>query len=169
MWYSDAPYSICGFYHLCSILQKYENEIRAVKLPKYKIRSHTMIRYQNWCEVEAEEFAEFLSEEKELSKEEIRMYAGLWSELREDNSPLRAVVNGTVLGVPEDFYDFLIWKNLTKEPVKEAELIGNLLGKSQISVSDTWYAKRIDFFIEQGKITIIEDSKNKYARIICQS
>ena len=25
IWYSNAPYSICGFYHLCSLLQNCEN------------------------------------------------------------------------------------------------------------------------------------------------
>ena len=95
--------------------------------------------------------------------------SGKWNELREENSPLRASVNGKILSVPEDFYDFLIWKHLTKEPVKEARLIGSLLGKNQISVSDVWYAKRIDHYIEQGRITIVEDSENKYARMICMS
>lgn len=170
VWYSEAPYSMCGFYHLCSVLQNYNNEVRAVKLPKYKIHSDGMIvSYQNWGEAAAEEFAGFLNLEKELSEEEIRMYFFLWNELREENSPLRASVNGKILSVPEDFYDFLIWKHLTKEPVKEARLIGSLLGKNQISVSDVWYAKRIDHYIEQGRITIVEDSENKYARMICMS
>lgn len=131
IWYSDAPYSICGFYHLCSILQKYENEIRVVKLPEYRIGSHAIVRYRNWGDVSAEEFAGFLVYEKELSVEEIRMYSDLWKKLREDNSPLRAVVNGKVLGVPESFYDFLIWNTLTQKPIKEARLIGELLGKIQ--------------------------------------
>lgn len=167
VWYSDAPYSMCGFYYLCSILQKYENEIHTVKLTKYRIGSQKLVFCQNWGDVAAEEFAGFLTYEQELSREEIRVNSILWSELREDNSPLRAVVNGKVLGVPEDFYDFLIWKNITKKPIKEARLIGNLLGKNQISISDLWYAKRIDFFIQQGKIAVIEDSENKYARTIC--
>ncbi|MFR5027465.1 MAG: DUF1835 domain-containing protein [Coprococcus sp.] len=24
IWYSDAPYSRCGFYHVCSILKNYQ-------------------------------------------------------------------------------------------------------------------------------------------------
>ena len=35
IWYSKAPYSLCGFYFLCSILKEYGNEIRAVKLPEH--------------------------------------------------------------------------------------------------------------------------------------
>ena len=97
------------------------------------------------------------------------MYASEWSELVSDNSPLRAVVNGRLAGVPEDFYDFLIWKRLTRRPVKQARLIGDILGYYQLSVGDWWYAKRIEHFIRQGRICIAEDSKNKYARMIYDS
>lgn len=118
-------------------------------------------------EAAAEEFAGFLSYEKRLSKEEVRMYAILWSDLVEDNSPLRSVINGKVLGVPEDFYDFQIWKRLTENPIKEVRLIGDILGHSQISIGDWWYAKRIEYYIQHKKIRIVEDSVNKYARTIC--
>ena len=167
IWYSDAPYSRCGFYHLCQILKNYENEIRAVKLPEYVVLEKSIISYRNWGDVAAEEFASFLPYEKRLSKEEVRMYAILWCDLVEDNSPLRSVINGKVLGVPEDFYDFQIWKRLTEKPVKEARLIGDMIGYSQISIGDWWYAKRIEYYIQHKKIRIVEDSANKYATMIC--
>lgn len=169
VWYSDTPYSICGFYSLCQILQKYKNEIHIVKLPEYMVRKTSIISYRNWGEVSAEEFAEFLTYESVLTKEEVRMYAQLWTELTEDNSPLRAMINGKVTGVSEDFYDFLIWKRLTCKPVKEARLIGDILGCSQIGMGDWWFAKRIEHFIRHDKIKVIKDSENKYARLICMA
>lgn len=169
VWYSDAPYSKCGLYSLCQILREYGNEISVVKLPEYIVRDTCIASYQNWGEVSAEEFAGFLSYEKTLAKEEICRYAMMWSELVEDNSPLRAVVNGKVLGVPEDFYDFLIWKWLKDMPVKEARLIGNILGHTQLGVGDWWYARRIDHYMNQGKIRVVENSGNKYARVICRN
>ncbi len=167
VWYSDTPYSICSFYSLCQILQKYKNEIHIVKLPEYMVRKTSIISYRNWGEVSAEEFAEFLTYESVLTKEEVRMYAQLWTELTEDNSPLRAMINGKVTGVSEDFYDFLIWKRLTRKPIKEARLIGDILGCFQIGMGDWWFARRIEHFIQQDKIKVINDSENKYARVIC--
>ena len=167
VWYSDTPYSICGFYSLCQILQKYKNEIHIVKLQEYMVRKTSIISYRNWGEVSAEEFAEFLTYESVLTKEEVRMYAQLWTELTEDNSPLRAMINGKVTGVSEDFYDFLIWKRLTRKPIKEARLIGDILGCFQIGMGDWWFARRIEHFIQQDKIKVINDSENKYARVIC--
>lgn len=167
IWYSDAPYSRCGLYHLCRILTGHGNEVHVVKLPEYIVGGKVITSYRNWGEAAAEEFAGFLSCEKILSREEMRMYAWLWDELVEDNSPLRAVINGRVLGVPEDFYDFLIWKKLTAQPVKEARLIGDILGNYPVGIGDWWYAKRIEYYIQRGTICVIEDSENKYARQIC--
>ena len=167
VWYSDAPYSRCGFYSLCELLLNYENDVRIVKLPEYRVQTNAIVSRQNWGEVAAEEFAGFLPQEKKFAKEELQMYAQLWSGLKEENSPLRAFVNGKLISVKEDFYDFLIWGSLTKKPVKEARLLGNILGHYQISVGDWWYAKRIEHFIEQGKIKVTTDSENKYARMIC--
>lgn len=167
IWYSDAPYSRCGFYHLCWVLKDYEHEVSAVKLPEYVVREGSIAAYRNWGDIAAEEFAGFLTCEKRLSGEEIRRYALLWMQLVEDNSPLRAVINGRVAGVPEDFYDFQIWNRLTCKPVREGRLICDIIGYFPMSIGDWWYAKRIDHYISQGKIRIAEDSKDKYARMIC--
>ncbi len=167
IWYSDAPYSRCGLYSLCHILKDYENKISAVKLPEYIVWDTNIVSYQSWNEVSAEEFAGFLPHERSLSGEEVRMYNTLWGILAEENSPLRAIVNSRLLSVPEDFYDFLIWERLTGAPLKEARLIGDILGQSQLGVGDWWYARRIEHYIRQGKIRVVEDSKSTYARTIC--
>lgn len=167
IWYSDAPYSRCGFYSLCRMLRNYNHEVHVVKLPEYVVRKTSITSYRNWGEVPDEEFAGFLSYGKVLTKEEVGMYAQLWTELTEDNSPLRAVINGRVIGVSEDFYDFLIWKRLTYKPIKEARLIGDIIGKFQVYMGDGWFAKRIEYFIQQDKIKVLEDSENKYGRVIC--
>ena len=139
-----------------------------VRLPEYEVRQdHTIVSYSHWGEVSSEAFARYLPHEKRLSKMELKMYAWNWAELQEDNSPLRAMVNGRVLGVPEDFYDFLICKYITEKPVMEARLIGEILGNNPFGVGDWWYARRIEKLIGQGKIKVIEDSEKKYARQIC--
>ena len=126
IWYSDSPYSRCGFYFLCNWLSHRRADVRTVKLPEYRQYGNVIRRYRNWGEIGPEEFAGFLSCERRLSHEEQSMYANAWSCLVEDNSPLRAVINGEMTGVPEDFYDFLIWKRLTGKPVKQARLIGDI-------------------------------------------
>ena len=48
-------------------------------------------------------------------------------------------------------------------------MIGDILGNSQIGMGDWWFAKRIEYFIQQDKIKVLEDSENKYARVICMA
>lgn len=52
IWYSDAPYSRCGFYSLCKMLQKYDNDIYSVKLPEYKVHIDSISLYQKCPEFE---------------------------------------------------------------------------------------------------------------------
>ena len=167
IWYSTAAYSMCGLYWLCNILGNAGNRVYVVKLPEYQeTGAGTIIHFRSWGEVSAEQFASFLPLQRELSLHVRRMYGNCWTELVEDNSPLRAVVNGELVGVPENFYDYLIRKEITESPVKEARLIGNILGKYPVMVSDWWYAARIEKLLEKGEIQILQDSSRKYARMI---
>lgn len=168
IWYSHAPYALCGLYWVCSLLRNVENKIYIVELPEHEEKeNNTIVQYRNWGEIPPEQFSRYLPRQRALSVNERRMYGSMWAELREDNRPLRAFVNGELIGVPEDFYDFLIRKLLTKEPVKEARLIGDILGKYPVNTGDWWYAARIDRMIETGEIKIVEDCREKYRRTIC--
>ena len=168
IWHSNAPYSICGFYSLCELLMEYGNDVFSVELPEYHVRKDAVVSYQSWGEITAEEFAGFLPGARKLSKKEIRHYAFLWEERKTENSPLRAVINGRLVSVQEDFYDFMIRSKLGRVPVMEGRLIGDIMLSYSVGVSDVWYARRIDEMIEKGKIKVTQDSDNKYARTICR-
>ncbi|RDU25178.1 DUF1835 domain-containing protein [Anaerosacchariphilus polymeriproducens] len=170
IWYSDSPYSLCGFYYLCNILTNYSNDVFTVKLPNYiQTSKNKMKDYSNWGEVSAEEFSKFLIYEKKMNIFEIKMYSDQWIKLVEDNSPLRAAINGFLIGVNEDFYDFLILRHLSTNPRKEARVIGDILGDNPLGVGDWWFAYRIEFLIHTGLVRVVEDSEIKYERKICKA
>ncbi len=161
VWYSMAPYSYCGLCWLCYELKNRKADITVVKLPEYVVREDSVIvRYQSFCEVASEEFYTFLNRQKKLTMQERRMYESKWIEMLDAGTMLRAVVNGRLLGVPEDFYDFLILQRMTAEPQKEARVVGNILGHSQIAVGDWWYFYRIRRLAEEEKIRAVEDGEN---------
>ena len=100
---------------------------------------------------------------------DFRSAQGVFNEkLNRKFTPEQLVSHTYFVRYPEDFYDFLIWKWLKNVPTKEARLIGDILGHSQLGVGDWWYARRIEYYISQGRISIIQDSENKYARLISQ-
>ena len=124
LWYSDAPYSVCGFYYVCNILREYNCKTYTIKLPQYmQLSDNTMQFYTSWGETGAGKFYKFLPLEKELSSCEIQFFTSNWVELKEEKSTLRAAVNGKVIGVPEDFYDHLIRKEIPDGEFIMARLI----------------------------------------------
>ncbi|MDE6732818.1 MAG: DUF1835 domain-containing protein, partial [Oscillospiraceae bacterium] len=165
IWYSSAPYSICGLLWLCAELER-GAKVFVVRLPHVIVKGDTAVSYSSWGEVEPNKFVYFQKRERTLSETEITVYAHYWSALKQENAPLRAVVNGSIISVPASFYDFLIWKHLGNEPVNEAVLIGKILGENQLGIGDWWYARRIDKFIAENRVKIVRNSPRKYDRIL---
>lgn len=167
LWYSNAPYSLCGFYYACNLLKEYDCRISAIKLPQHMLLSdHEIQFYSSWGEIDAGKFYKFLPLEHALSICEIRSYASHWFELMEEKSMLRAAVNGKVIGVPEDFYDHIIRKELPKGEFVMARLIGNILGKYPLGISDWWYAKRINEMVEHGELIKVKKQKELYNQVL---
>ena len=164
VWYSDQPYEYCGLCWFLSELKKRMEKlprIYRIKLPNLVESENTMMNFMGWGGVCAEEFYKFLPLQKEVTPIFISAAAFKWSELQEENSPLRAVINGTVQSVPEDFYDSFIRKEIDKmdHEFHEAVLIGNILGKYQLGIGDIWIALRIEKMIESGILVPITQPK----------
>jgi hypothetical protein len=167
LWYSDSPYSMCGFYYVCDLLREFNCKVFAIKLPQYmQIEDNLIQFYTSWGEIEAGKLYKFLHLENELSSCEIRSFVSNWVELKEERSTLRAVVNGKVIGVPEDFYDHVIRKQIPDGEFIMARLIGNILGKHPLGIGDWWYAKRINKMIEKGELVIVQKQKEIYSQVL---
>ena len=169
IWKSNAPYSTCGFYFVCNILRNIDCNISVVSLPKYKqISENEIVEYSHWGEVEPGKFYQFLPLEKQLTQIEKRVVSDYWHDLMVENAPLRAIVNGRLISVSEDFYDFIIMKNLPDNDFIMARFIGKLLGEYSLGVSDSWYALRIDKMIEENKLIVVEnkDPSHPYGKVL---
>ena len=104
--------------------------------------------------------------EKELSEHEQKVFASRWDELKEEDAPLRVLINGCLVGVNEDFYDFLIRRELPEGEIIQARLIGNLLLKYPLGISDSWYMNRIKHMIETGEIKVVKEADEIFRRSI---
>lgn len=156
IWKSNAPFSACGFAFVCNILRKTDCKVSVVSLPEYVIKSNgTLVSYTSWGEVSPEEFYSFLSHEKELSNIEKCVQANLWNDLKIENSPLRAIVNGKLISVPENFYDHLLINNIPEGEFVMSRLIGNILGNYPLGVGDGWFALRINKMIEKNILEVV--------------
>ncbi len=163
VWESHAPFSVCGFAFVCNVLRNIECTISVISFPEQIINTeNTNVSYRDWNEVPPEQLYDFLSYEHILTTVEKRVQSDLWRNLKIENSPLRAVINDSLISVPEDFYDHLILRNLPDNEFMMETLIGELLHNYQIGISDGWYALRIEKMIQKQQIKVITKSNPRY-------
>jgi len=169
IWKSNTPYSTCGFYFICNVLRNIDCQLSVVSLPEYKqVSENEIVSYSDWGQIEPGKFYQFLPLERQLSQSEKIMFSTRWFGLVRENAPLRAVVNGKLISVPEDYYDHIITKNIPDDDFLMARLIGKIMGNYELGVSDSWYGLRIDKMIEDNKLAIVENKNisHPYRKIL---
>ena len=112
----------------------------------------------DWTEIHPGQLYKYLSLEREVSETEKQAQSQLWDDLKAENAPLRAVVNGRLISVPEDFYDHIITKNIPKGEFILARLIGTILLKYPLGLADGWYALRIQKMIAEEQLEMLADT-----------
>ena len=161
LWFiENSPSELCGMYYICS-LTKGRTKISAVKIPPLVENENEITWYHSTAEVVAEKFSEFAKKESPISQAQCSFYAGQWKELEIENASLRAIINGKLMGVPEDFYDFALRANI---PDGEFEC-ARLLGKTLIAVpgiGDIWLYKRIEKMIAASELIEISPTPDDH-------
>lgn len=170
VWYSRNPDELCGFCHLMTLLGS-SVEVWLVALPPLMEEGNAVITYSGWGEMEPERIEGAIPRQQQLTAAERWYFAGLWQSLSRENGPLRATVNGVPRTVGADFYDPFILAEIDRagERFREAELIGNVLGRQLPEISDWLVAGRIEEFISRGilePVTEPEENRPIYHRIL---
>lgn len=170
LWYSNAPDEMCGFYHALSILPL-GSDIRAIRLPEYTESGDTLSSASGWGEILPNKFADYLKYQEKIRENIHRMFRFRWHRLVEENAPVRAVINGKLASAGEELYDFYILRELESraDVFHEARLIGDILGKYQLGISDWFIHRRIGHFEAEGRLEAVEqapDSEPGYRRYL---
>jgi len=169
IWYSDQPDERCGLYWLIAQLPHCEGEITCIRLPEFTYQRNTMRHWSSCGELSPWEWHRLLPLEKRLPALLRRHCAAKWKELEEENAPLRAVINGEVRSVPEDVYDFYIRREIAiADPeFHEARVIGAVLGKYDLRVSDLWIHGRIEKMVRSGELEAVTQPEDIcYRRVL---
>ena len=153
VWVGRDPDDVCGLYWLLEQLRPIGFEkldITIVELPMWETRPDgCIVQYNGWGEVEPYHLGRMASLGKKLPTNYLRSLANRWRELQQENSPLRAVINGKLVSVSETLYDTFILRELDAldDEFRESVLVGQVLGKNQLGISDGWIALRVEQFI----------------------
>ena len=163
IWISDRPNAMCGLLFLCTYLKEKQNRVFVLKSP-FGVLNHTKECFLNsWDVFGPEEIKKHLSDTKKLSPDAVQTYAHRWEQLIAENTMLRAVLSGSVMSVEEDFYDFLIWKYVSKIPITQGKVMENIC-REGIPVDVLWFDYRIEKLIKQGKLLVTEGAEDSYKR-----
>ena len=172
IWTSDCPDDRCGLVWLLAQLDgKEHGKVWLVKLPDWVARpDNTLVRYRGWGEVEPEAWMDLASHQQEVPPILFRACRHDWKSLQQEKAPLRAVVNGTLMGVPESFYDHVLQWALDPQPQEFS--VGHLLAEAlsrQLGIGDGWLALRAEKLIEEGLLTVVKEAPPddiRYRRIV---
>lgn len=170
IWYSDVPDELCGLYWLLAQLDGLgENcgPIRMVRLPRWEQREDGTVAERNgWGEVGPGEWGGLCSGEEPVSPVLRRSCAACWQRLRAENAPLRAVLNGRLVSAPADVYDSFLRRELEQcaPEFQEARLIGTVLSRWQLGISDGLLANRIEAMIAAGELEAVTQPEEGYPR-----
>ena len=173
IWTSDCPDDRCGMVWLLAQLDGLKNrgKVWLVALPEWVDRGdNTLVQYRGWGEVEPGDWMKFSACQQEAPAILLRACRHQWKMLQEENAPLRAVVNGTLMSVPETFYDHVLQWALSRQP--EEFSVGHLLAETlhkQMGVGDGWFALRTEKLIQEGVLTVVKEAPPddiRYRRIV---
>jgi hypothetical protein len=161
VWYSNQPDDMCGFYWFMGQVNNFKihcDQVYIIKLPDIEADEKGNTIWKNGCgEMAPEDWHRYLALQTAVSPSFIQSCASHWQALQRENSPLRAVLNGQLISVPESIYDSFIQGEIEEagEEFHEARIIGNVLGKHKLGISDAWVAFRIEKMIQGGLFEVL--------------
>ncbi len=154
VWMADwCPGDVCGLFYVCDVLRNAEVPLSVIRAPREILRSDgTLVTYRGIGDFAPKEVGALAAAEAPLSSVQRRAYANRWRELVGENAPLRAVVNGRLMSVPEDHYDFVLRAALPEtEPIKMGRLLGDALS-TLTGVGDGWLYLRLRAMLAAGEL-----------------
>ncbi len=166
LWLGQRPVDICGLHWLAFWLEKWQTcyvAISVVWLPRFEERPNgVVIVSTHWGEMLlANSWSQYAAQAERLPANFIRDCAWHWQDLQLQNTPLRTVVNGQLLGVAADFYDCFVRQaaaelSQKQEDFRKLELIGSVLGGYSLGISDELIASRVEVLIAAGELALVQ-------------
>jgi len=165
---SYDPAELCGLYFICDLLRCTEVPLSVVFTPVIQESGNAITQYRSTGEIPPEEFGDLAANEKQISIFCKGFYADLWNDLVRENAPLRTVINGKVMSVSEDFYDFLLIANMPESEFVAARVLGKALNQIP-GVSDAWLYLRLQKMVKSGLLKKVAppSDDHPYSGVFC--
>jgi hypothetical protein len=157
------PSELCALLFLCDRYADTAPKLSVIRIPDRVMNedAQTVTTYRSSGELPPEAMITMLSYEQPLSDTERRAYALEWRQLVKENAPLRAVVNGRLMSVPDEFYDHTLRANLPEGTFTAAWPIGKTLSMVP-GVGDRWLYMRLMTMVRAGELVEVAPSTDDH-------
>lgn len=171
LWVCDCdPEELCGLYFICNLMCDSLTPLSVVLVPDQVEKEDCIVNYRSTGEIHPETFGTFIQYEQPVSALRRKVYSYIWLDLVKENAPLRVVINGKLIGVPEDFYDFGLRAKMSDREFRIVELIGKTLTEIP-GVGDQWLFTRIQKMLQSGELIVVSEAAadNPYTAVLKRS
>lgn len=157
------PAEMCSLLFVCDRFADVAPKLSVVRVPERIAdeKAGTVTTYHSTGEIPPETLIKMLACEQPIGDAERQAYALEWRQLVHENAPLRAIVNGRLMSVAEDFYDFALRANLPEGTFTAAWPIGRTLSQMP-GVGDAWLYRRLIVMVRAGELIEVAPSSDDH-------
>ncbi len=164
IWSGASPRDKCGIRYVVNRLSKRGIPVWVIEAEEIHLENGVRIKYRGVGEADEAAAKFFYGCRRFLEEAEYKELSADWKRLQKENSGLRALRDGILSSVPEDFYDNII---LECAPVSE-QIAAYTVGRSMDEVfertgnaiSDMQVFSRIRVLASEGRVKITHDALN---------
>lgn len=152
LWYASSQ-EFCGMLYTVELLKDRNLNIYLINaadaVVKHKDRVYLSREVGG---IVPECIKKYVSLKQKLDLNKYRELLDAWEVLKKDNALLRILKNEKIISVDEDYYDINILKYTSKELRKSARVVGSVIGKSKLAISDDYIFWRVKELVKCGQI-----------------
>lgn len=159
---ANDPGERCGLCYVCHRFQGMALPLTLVEIPCRWQAEGVIREFPSAGDVPPEALGGFAKTcGRLLTEAERDLYAKRWQELVQENAPLRAMVNGRLMSVAEDFYDFVLRASLPEGEFVAAKAIGQALTQL-LGVGDRWLFLRMQRMLAEGTLAQVRPPREDH-------
>lgn len=152
LWYGSSQ-EFCGMLYTLELLKNTNLNIYLINVTNIVIKHKDNVHLSREAgDIIPECIEKYASFKQKLNSNKYREFLDAWELLKKDNSILRVFKDEEIKSEDENYFDIDVLKYTPKEFRKSARTVGQVIGKSDITISDDYIFWRVKELVKSGKI-----------------
>ncbi len=155
LWYGNSAKEICGMLHILSMLEEKIQNVYTINVSEITYNTGKRNEYTPRVvgELIPEKLGEFIGRRKSIDFERYSSLMALWEKLKRENSNLRIYEDNQLKSAHIDHFDDIILCYTCKKFMHSTRTIGEVIGKAESYISDTFIFWRVTELIRNRRIS----------------